>query len=200
MTVMLKEKAAEGIALKGRPPNRAQYVQECQASVTQFKTVYPLHWIEYIRGNRPPDYTKLLEIKKWLGTFGDPWILTPNPNVGRVHQLIAKKLHKYRRPRGVVVAAIVLEKLYVSYSLCNFAAGDQWNRSIALWKAMQRITKLEIDPCPMVEVNINMVLAEHEADNDYITWTLQFPSSARSTVVRLTRRVIGQYLDFVPEG
>ena len=172
--------------------SRSKYLAECQTNIALFKEEYPLHWVEYVRGKRPPNYDELMQLKKWTRNaapfFTEGCELDIRSFAPLLHQLVDEKLHDCRRPRGVVVVAVVLEKLYISYSLCNFSAGERWNKHIGLWKAMRRIAHLKILPCPAIKVP-ELILADHEPD-DFINWALQFPTSLTSAVERVLGRIL----------
>lgn len=205
ITALKKQVTQQPVAKSTVPLDRKTYIRDCRDNIAKFRATYPTHWSEYIRSDRrPPDYHDLLELKSWLREHGKQHMM-----VGMLllaHRLANQKLASCRRPRGVVIAAIVLEKLYISYSLCNFAAGDQWNKYIALWKAMKRIEKhqtqdrpLTIKPCPVVGIlsegkEDKLVLADYKP-SDLIEWLEQFPSSARKSAVRLARRIFEQHFD-----
>ena len=141
------------------------------------------------------NYFELMDLKSWLH---DKDALDHNDDARDqlIHRLVDDKLRDCRRPRGVIVAAAISDVLYVSYSLCNFASGDEWNKHIALCKAMRRV---KIKPCPAVYVSADDGIPKITPSpkcsyNDLGEWVDQFPQSTRSAVIRFTKRVIEQHL------
>lgn len=191
----MNTKTLENDAIRQLPNARTQYIEQCQEFILQFKNQYPRYWIEYIRGKRPANYHKLRKLR----TFAR------NPNLEHQHgidgalirQIVNEKLHEYRRPRGVIVAAVVLKKLYISYSLCKTSAGDQWSKPIAVAKAMKRIADLKILPCLAIEETENGLVAKHNSvqnvcNEALAAWVFQLPISAYSTAARMLTRLYEQ--------
>lgn len=192
----LKESAAkQRVSKHASPSDRRSYIRECRDNITGFREKFPIHWFEYIRAShRPPDYFDLLALKSWLRENGNQMTAEV---LSLTHRLANQRLATCLCPRGVIVAALVLDKLYIGHSLCNFAAGDRWSRHIALWKAMKRIFVAE--PCPVVSVSAagkeaKLVLIDYSTAN-LVKWIEQFPDSAKKSAVKLTRRVLEQHLD-----
>jgi hypothetical protein len=209
----VKEIAAEveRIAADRGPSTRSHYIEVCKDTIKIFKESHTYYWIEYIRSNNgssPSDlYTGLLDIKSWLR---DKDTLEHNASARDrlISRLVDEKLHRYRRPRGVIVVAVsgtpVSFKLFVSCSMCNFSSGDKWNRHIALCKAMSRICSREVEPCPAISVSIEFNAKENYdgpkmtdsgcSPTDLAEWIDQFPQSSRSTVIKMTRRILSQHI------
>jgi len=203
--VLAKLKEAAAKTPPPYPPNpqsRYQYVDACKVNILAFRNTYPLNWAEYIRSPSPPDHQDLRAFNKWAKSDDAPVEFR-----GHFRRYLNMRYSGTRIPRGVVVAAVVNDQFYVSYSLCNFDSGERWNRHIALWKAMRRIVELELSPCPVIDVRLIREGADDPGkigefnpvpvplEEGLLPWIEQYPQSALPNVIGFTKRLFAKYSD-----
>lgn len=172
-----------------------KFIEHCEYVFAMFQNDYPLHWIRYVRGERKKlsvNTRAIVDISEGIASKRDTIIpdQTRQEIADLRHRMFHQEVSGSRHPRGVVMFAVVEGQLFASASMCNFAAGDRWNRHIGRYYCVRQIVHgAQQKTGGVLPIDTDETWTDSTCEN---AWARQMPEGARQTAFDLFKSIIGK--------
>lgn len=183
----------EKITSNSRP--HPKFIEHCEYVFDVFRNDCPQHWIRYVRGKRKKLSVKtqaIVDIAEGVSHILPTLIpdRTRQEIVDLSQRMFQQETADSRHPRGVVMFAVVGGQLFASASMCNFAAGDRWNRDIGRYYCIRQIVRgAQQRTGGVLPIDTDETWTNSTCEN---AWARQMPEGARQTAFDLFKSIIGK--------
>lgn len=172
-----------------------KFIEHCEYVFDMFRADHPKHWVRYVRGKRKKlsvNTQAIVDIAKSTSQILPTLIpdQTRREIVDFGQRMFNQETADSRHPRGVVMFAVIDGQLFAAASMCNFAAGDRWNKYIGRYYCVRQIVRgAQQKTGGVLPIDTDATWTDSTCEN---AWARQMPEGARQTAFDLFKSIIGK--------